>query len=155
MKNKKILYLICMIFLLMLNQSCLEMGLDKLPLNSDALITNINFEYRWAENNSLKVMRLNTSIVSKNPDTQGITAVVKITVPAASASFPVSVRNNVTLNNLAAYFDISPGATVIPIGNTPQLGTIGNFSGSNLQYKVVAANGDEKIWTLTIENFVK
>ena len=151
MKNYKILYLILIIFPLLLNQSCLEMGLDEPPASNDAEITNINFEYRWEENGRLHVMRLDRTIV----DTQSAKHVVDITVPDASENFPESVRNNVALNNLTAYCDISPGATIVPMGNSPQLGTIGNFSISDLKYNVIAADGTAKVWTIEIRNFNK
>lgn len=58
--------------------------------------------------------------------------------------FTSEIRDKVTLSNLNAYCTISTAATITPIGDTPVLGKIGDFSKSDMQYEVVAADGKTK-----------
>lgn len=140
--------------------SCLESGLDELETYTDTKITAINFEYRWMvpENandpwsgEKLQVKTLTTQAQIKD-------GVVKceITVPNVSGTFNEQVRNSVTLQNIIAYLTISPGATVKAVGSTPALGHKGDFSKSDLKYKVISADGrNQQEWQLVIESFNK
>ena len=85
-----------------------------------------------------------------------MTVTCTITVPAVNGAFTREVRDKVALNNLNAYCTISTAATITPVGDTPVLGKIGDFSKSDMQYEVVAADGKtKKIWKLIIGGFNK
>jgi len=152
MKNKNIVFLICMIFALFLSQSCLKLGLDEVPNSPDAEIKNFYFEYRWEDTDlgELKVFQMQTA--NEIGDAE---IICDITVPPAQGVFSTEIRNNVALNNLIGYCNISSGATIMLMGDSPKLGEIGDFSSKNVTYKVIAANGTEKTWTINIRNFVK
>lgn len=153
--KKKIIYLQIVIFSLLFT-SCLKSGLDDIPTYSEAEITNFQFEYRWMEivngNNQLKVQTLTTtSVVNSTKDTISCS----VTVPPVSGNFPVAVRDLVTLSNIVGYANISIAATIKPLSGAPILGTIADFSASNLQYEVKAADGTKKVWNLKISKFSK
>lgn len=153
---KKIIKYIPVLLLSLLFTSCLKSGLDGLPAYSDAEITNFRFEYRWMDTTSefhqLQVVQMN---VAKTIDADNHTISCQITVPAASAGFPEEIRNQVSLSNLVGYADISLAATIKPMGDSPTLGDLADFSKGNLQYEVTAADGTKKVWTLNITGFNK
>lgn len=154
MKNFKI---IIGILVTTLMSSCLTMGLEDLPVYSDADITNFKFEYRWAAKEGtsdvLRVKVLNVDL-DVNKDKKEVTC--SITVPPADSQFSADIREKVSLNNLIGYSSISTAATIHPLGNSPALGKPGDFSISDMQYEVVAADRKTKqIWKLIIKSFDK
>lgn len=145
-----LLLLTCMSF-----SSCLESGLDDLPAYDEADIKAFTFEYRWmikeGTSEKLRVQKMSTDV---NIDVDNTTVTCNITVPTVNGAFTQEVRDKVTLSNLNAYCTISTAATITPVGDTPVLGKIGDFSKSNMQYEVVAADGkNRKTWKLVIAGF--
>lgn len=135
--------------------SCLESGLDDLPAYDEADIKAFTFEYRWmikeGTSEKLRVQKMSTDV---NIDVDNATVTCSITVPTVNGAFTQEVRDKVTLSNLNAYCTISTAATITPVGDTPVLGKIGDFSKSNMQYEVVAADGKhKKTWKLIITEF--
>lgn len=151
---KKYINIVLLIFLTSTVSSCLKSGLDDLPTYSDAEITDLNFEYRWwdEERNQMAVQKLETENKISN-DNNLITC--KLTVPAASGSFTTAVRQEVSLSKLIAYMDISTAARIKPADGSPALGSPGDFSAKEFKYIVTAANGTQKEWTLQITEFIK
>lgn len=159
MKTKFIICISLFAFLFSFS-SCLESGLDELDTYSDADVTAINFEYRWTipENpndpwagDKLQVKTMSTASTFGDGTIECV-----ITVPVASGTFTASERDNVALNNLNAYVTISPGATIVPMGNAPVLGKIGDFSQSEMSYQVISADkNNKKVWKLIIKAFNK
>lgn len=139
----------------LLTVSC-RWGLDELPVFDGADIISINFETRWIDptTNTFRVQSLNITEQEINVNNNLIT--VKLTVPAPSANFPEGIRNEVNLNKLVMYCSISNAATIKPVGSSPILGTIGDFSQNDIKYEVIAADGkNRKEWTIIIEEFTK
>ena len=136
--------------------SCLKSDLEELPTFSDAEITNFRFEYRWIDDslefNQLRVIQLQTD-TSINEDTNAVNC--SITVPPTNGDFPQEIRDQVTLSNLVGYADISTAATMAATQGGPELGEISDFSTSQIQYEVTAADGSKKTWNLTIDDFNK
>lgn len=137
--------------------SCLESGLDELPTYEEADIKAFTFEYRWmvkeGVSEKLRVQKMNTT-VDINGDNNTVTCA--IVVPDAGGSFTADIRKQVSLSNLNAYCTISTAATITPVGDSPVLGKIGDFSKSDMQYEVVAADGKtKKTWKLIISSFKK
>ena len=137
--------------------SCLNMNLEDLPAYSEAEILDFKFEYRWYDESvGLGRMYVQDLTVSSLVITSESAMVsLDLTVPAASENFPVSERDKVTLANIVGYCDISTAAVIAPVGNAPRLGVIGDFSEQEMSYKVTAADGTEKTWTVTIGSFNK
>lgn len=139
----------CMLF-----NSCLESGLDDLPNYSDAEMTEFKFEYRWFDEkaNQLRVIQLN-NLYEINKKEAIVTC--NITIPNAEGTFTNEIRSQVRLNNLVGYCSISPGATISPVENSPDLGVVADFSSKNVKYRVTAADGTVKVWTVCIGEFKK
>lgn len=154
---KKIAQYIPVLLLVMLASSCLKSNLDVLPAYSGAEISNFRFEYRWiatvGENQQLHVVQLKTVATI---DTINNIISCSLTVPAASTDFPQNNRDSVTLSNIVGYADISTAATMKPIADAPKLGEVADFSKTNMQYEITAADGKTKnTWNLKITGFVK
>lgn len=143
----------CLLFTLVLN-SCLKAGLDDLPTYSDADITEFKFEYRWFDNDAYQ-MRVFQLTSEYTVDKKELTISCKITVPAAQGKFTDEIRNNVTLNDIVGYCSVSPAASIKPLGNSPKLGVVTDFSSNNFKYQVTAGDGTVKVWTLIISDFIK
>lgn len=153
----KSLKYILIVAIALLSSSCLKLGLDELPAFEDADISAFKFEYRWmsmnADNERLTVIQLPTTC---SVDSASSTITCAIEVPAASADFPQEEYDKVTLSNIVGYAEISLASTMKPLGEAPDLGIVQDFSTSDLQYQVTAANEESsKIWTLVIDSFTK
>ena len=135
--------------------SCLTSGLEDLPEYDEAIITNFKFEYRWFDDdeNKMCVKQLN---VKTKIDNENLVVLCDIKVPAADKDFPATVREQVSISNIVGYCDISTAAVVAPVGDSPKLGEIQDFNAKgDMLYKVTAANGDSKVWTMKINSFSK
>lgn len=153
----KYLKYILLLFACLSFSSCLESGLDDLPSYEEADIKAFTFEYRWmvkeGTSEKLRVQKMSTD-VDINIDNATVTCT--ITVPNVNGAFTQEIRDKVSLSNLNAYCTISTAATITPLGDAPVLGKIGDFSKSNMQYEVVAADGkNKKTWKLVITGFNK
>lgn len=156
MKMKYLKY-VMLFFACLTFSSCLKSGLEDLPSYEDADIKAFTFEYRWmvkeGESEKLRVQKMDVDV---NIDDTNTTVTCNITVPEVNGVFTSEIRDKVTLSNLNAYCTISTAATITPIGDTPVLGKIGDFSKSDMQYEVVAADGKtKKTWKLIIGGFNK
>lgn len=153
----KYLKYILLLFACLSFSSCLESGLDDLPSYEEADIKAFTFEYRWmvkeGTSEKLRVQKMSTD-VDINIDNATVTCT--ITVPNVNGAFTQEIRDKVSLSNLNAYCTISTAATITPLEDAPVLGKIGDFSKSNMQYEVVAADGkNKKTWKLVIAGFNK
>jgi len=151
---KKIIVFLGMFFCLVSLTSCLKSGLDEMPTYSDTDISNFNFEYRWYNDdaNHLEVTLMKTAYTI---DKENATVTCSITVPTGKVTLPEEKRTQVSLSNLVGYCDLSAAAIITPIGDSPKLGDIQDFSKTNMQYEVLAADGSKKVWTLIITAFNK
>ena len=152
---KNILKVLPILLSVMLLTSCLKAGLDDLPAFDDNEISNLSFEYRWIEdvggNDQLQVVQMDVKNTIDKMDSKVNTT---ITVPSTSKDLPGDVRRKISLKGLVAYVDISTAALISPIEGSPILGVPADWSAKEFKYKVVAANGDEKIWTIIIDEFI-
>lgn len=150
MKFKAYLFLIVSFLL----SSCYS-GLDDLPAYDNAEITSISFEYRWEDPNTgtFSVITLNNKDLVIKSDVGTIE--LSIEVPSVSNKFPENIRNQVSLNKLILVSSISNAAIIEPLENSPKMGYWGDFSDKKFKYKVTAANGSEKVWTIVINDFIK
>lgn len=158
---KKYLYIYLVTIVALFNfTSCLEAGLDDLPTYSETEIKAINFEYRWSvpenENDPWAGEKLQVKTLATKATIKDGIIECEITIPAASGTFTEEERSKVTLKKLNAYVTISPGASIKPVGNTPILGKLGDFSQAEMVYEVIAADGKNKQnWKLIINKFSK
>lgn len=140
--------------------SCLTAGLDDLPNFEDAEITDVKFEFRykdpkdkWIDGEPIvKLKNLTVNNKSINKETLEITC--SLTVPDADDTFTEDIRQQVSLTSIVGKFNISSGAAIAPVDNSPTLGIPGDFSGT-CKYKVTAANKSSKVWTVKITSLDK
>lgn len=149
---KHTLYILCLLFVC----SCQN---ENLPAFNDAEITKIGFYHRYygsdkdpltGENIMLeKELSCKYTINSENA-----IATVEVTVPQASNKFTEAERAKVVQNKLWAYFNISTAARVTPLDGAPKLGTPGDWT-KTYKYLIKAADGTEKIWSVSLSVFKK
>lgn len=142
------------LFGLMSLTSCLNSNLPDYPEYDLNEVTKVYFEYRWLGNNTLfgdPVVSTQALIASQTIKNDSV--FLSLQVPSANSAFRDTVKAKVTVSNIWCYADISTAATIKPIDNAPTLGSAGDFSVPR-QYKVTAANGNSRIWTIVITNFI-
>lgn len=153
---EKIMRFISVMFLSVCMFSCLEAGLDELPVYTEADITDFRFEYRydnpdkiWPDgSNVIEFVRLTTEKQVFDNEKMEISLTVR--VPTAGGTFSEDEREKVFLSNLVGYCYISTAASVKPIEGSPKLGASGDYS-FPVRYMITAADGKtSKIWTIHI-----
>lgn len=132
--------------------SCIDSGLEELPVYNEAEMTSFNLEHRYLLPNANGVEHLvvvgltSTSVIDKEAGTITVTA----TVPSPNSTFTQTERKKVSLQSIVGYSKLSPAAKIEPLEGSPVLGVIGDFS-SIRKYKVTGADGKTtKIWTVKI-----
>lgn len=151
--NKKIIWIALITVMTM--SSCLKQGLPEYENWELNEINNVYVEHRFESGQThhgapiVAYQRLN---VSQQIDDEANTVKLTITVPVAGGAFTEDVRQSVTQNRLWVYMDISTAAKIAPIGNTPKLGDPTDLTVVQ-SYKVTAANGDERVWTVEVLSF--
>lgn len=153
---KNIKWLLCLL-ILPLFASC---GWDDLPAYEDAEITGVQFYYRWASATDkdpitgepmVREQRLNASATID--DATGKVD-VKISLPAANATFTEDVRAGVSQNNLVGQVSISTAARIAPSDGNKVLGVPDDWTVPH-SFIVTAADGTTKAWTITVVEFNK
>ena len=144
------------LFVLLLN-SCLKKGLpeyENWDLNN---IDNVYVEYRYEGTkiqNGKPVVEYQRLNVQKTVNSITNTIELTVQVPAASGSFTEEIRQKVKQDYLWMYTDISTGAKITPLGDTPKLGDPTDLT-KELNYQVIAANGNAKSWIVKTVSFKK
>lgn len=142
------------LLLAVVSTSCLDSDLEDLESYSGCDITSGQIYYRYYDKTStlpgsgevqVKQVRLARAVES---DTENNI----FTIAYVTGNVPDSEKANFTQSNVVIVVDISPAATIKPIGDSPQLGVPGDWSSSH-QYEVTAANGDKKTWTIVVEPY--
>lgn len=154
---KTIQKIIMALVVMLSTTSCLEFGLDELPVYDNAEILSLKFEYRWYDESvglgNMVVVPL--TVKNLQIDSEMASILLDIVVPKENATFPSAQREKVSLSNIVGYCDISTGAVMKPLEDSPVLGKPGDFSKNYLKYEVIAANGTKKVWTIIINSFIK
>jgi hypothetical protein len=135
--------------------SCLTAGLEELPAFEEAEITDVTFEYRYKDPGSVWidgeqiVKWINLPVQNKVINSDAGTITCTLQVPAADGTFTEAIRAQVSLSSIAGKFYISTAAGIAPLEGAPTLGVPGDFSAPR-KYKVTAANGTAKTWTVQV-----
>ncbi|MDR3269285.1 MAG: hypothetical protein LBT83_09490 [Tannerella sp.] len=140
--------------------SCLTAGLEDLPAFEEAEITDVRFEFRYKDASApwidgepmVRIVNLTTQ--NRVIDTNAATITCALQVPAAADAFTEAVRGQVSLASLAGKFNLSTAAVIAPVEGAPVLGIPGDFSGPR-KYKVTAADGTTKTWTVHVTGLNK
>lgn len=154
---KKYLSLFIMSLMTVLFSSCLESNLEELETYSGNEITSIQgVYYRYFSTETIPasgeqvVLQTSLTISDTQQDAEAGTMDFTVTLPT---DFPESEKGNISSSELVVVVNLSAAAVIEPIGDAPALGTPGDWSKPN-QYRVTAADGNEKVWTLSM-NFIK
>lgn len=83
---------------------------------------------------------------SQEIDKEAGTLTFDVAIPT---NLPESERGKVKASNLVVILNISTAALIEPIDGAPSLGVPGDWSKTN-RYKVTAANGSVKEWSVTL-----
>ena len=138
--------------------SCLRYNLEELPAFSDADITGVNLvEYRYFSDNivpvsgekMVKYVTLNYSNIKI--DASAATCTFDVSTPS---NFPADRLSDLSLNKLVVVIQVSTAARCEPIDGSTPFGVPGDWSKPN-KYKITAADGSSKVWTVSVSNFTK
>lgn len=137
--------------------SCLESGLEDIEDSDLCALSSITMEYRWLgqNGNGYDMLQRQQLTLSKNSPDESGTIHMTVTVPPASAAFPVTVRKSVTMEGLYLTSVISAAAKIAPLNGAPEMGKPATFEeGKEYQYVVTAANGKTAVYTIVIDEFI-
>ncbi len=149
---KKYLYILLAFIGCLGMTSCLESGYEDLDTYDGCEITGVvGTYYRYID--SATMANGQNKVIQKTLTTEN----VQRDENAGTLTFDVSLPSNLTdaekaavsASALVVIVNISTAAVVEPVNGAPAFGTPGDWSKSN-QYKVTAANGDTKVWTVSL-----
>ena len=156
---KKISILTLLIAALFCLSSCLRYNLEELPAFSDADISGINsVQYRYFSDvekvpitgeQMVKYVTLDYS--NTQIDANAATCTFDV---AAPSNFPAERLSDLSLNKIVVIVQLSTAARCEPMDGSTPFGVPGDWSKPN-KYKITAANGSSKIWTVSVSNFTK
>ncbi len=159
MKNKIYSYLlqgVLIIFATAGLSSCLTGNLEDVPAFEEAEIVNVKFDFRYKDATAVwidgqpTVKVAGLIVQSKEINSANGTITVSLSIPGPSGSFTQDVRRQINISNIVGKFNISTGASIVPLNDSPVLGIPGDFSVSR-RYEVKAADGKtSKVWTITV-----
>ncbi len=150
---KKYVPLFILTWMVIMCTSCLTGNLEELETYTANEITGIQgvyYRYYSAETipasgeQAIKQIQLTVSDLQLNAEKGTLDFTVSL-----PTGFPNDEKENVSINELVVVLNVSSASLVEPIGDAPILGAPGDWSKPN-QYKIKAANGDEKVWTLSL-----
>lgn len=150
---KRALNVLVLLCLLCGMTSCLKSNLDELETYGGANITSVSrVEYRYVSDeiapssgqNVVKYVTLEYS--GSTVDMENATVTIPVKLPA---NFPESELGKVSASNLVVVVTLSTAARIEPVNGAPALGKPGDWSMPN-EYKVTAANGTSRIWTIKV-----
>ncbi len=161
--KKRLIFYIMLVPMLMFS-SCLQKGLDELPAFDNKEILTFAFEYRTIDYSSVEAgyenatgklsvtyLDQSSTYLTYTIDSDAATVDCQIVVPLSCTS--PAVQSDITLENLVGYCSVSTAACVTTPSGSPTLGAIDDWSDMSYKYIVVAADGSEKEWTVTITSF--
>lgn len=155
MKNLKLMHtkwLVLLLFLPLMT-SCWE----DLPSYEGTKITKVGFYHRFAGPNKDQITGEAIAVekeLSCKYDINEESAVVNVTVtvPQANGDFTEAERAKVSQSNLWGYANLETAARIFPIEGSAKLGTPDDWTKEH-KFRVEAANGNSKIWTIKIVEF--
>ena len=149
----KILKFIIATFVMALScTSCLESNLEDLDTykNNDIETGYAWYRYKGTDkinaSGEYQIIQKQLRTTAADIDTDKGTCALEFTVPS---NFSDTERDNVSINNLVVAVSISTAAVVTPLEGSPAFGVPADWSSPH-KYSVKAANGDTKIWTVSV-----
>lgn len=159
MKKITIKFALCLIMLSMVGfSSCLKKDLPALPLWETNNIDHVYVEYRYNSGETYydEPIVAYQKLITSGMIVDSANSIIHfaITVPSPAGTFTAEERDKVRQDSLWVYMDLSTGATVAPVGNTPKPGNVTDLTKPQV-YEVMAANGETREWTIMVTNFSK
>ncbi len=155
-------YSIIIVILAMSLTSCLKSGLEDLPEFEGKDITGVTRVQYWfvgervSEASGQKIVEFID--LQQNPaaviDAENATVKISVAVPAANTVFTEAERTKCSNKNMVVIVGLSTAARISPVGGAPKFGVPGDWSKPN-KYKVTAADGSSKEWTVEVVKFTK
>lgn len=132
---------------------CLEHGFEDLDVYSGADITAVQaVYYRYKTDNTHAISGepqvVQVTLSRSNQVIDNEAGTISVTARPAS-NFPAAQLPNLNSENLVVALTISTAAVITPIDGSPKLGVPADWSKPN-RYRVTAANGTTKDWTVTV-----
>ncbi len=154
--------IILIAILAMIFSSCLKSGLEDLPEFEGKEITGVTrIEYRFvgervSEASGQKIVEYVELKQSTAPeiDTDNATVKISVVVPSTNTIFTQAEREKCSNKNVVVIVGLSTAARISPLDGAPKLGVPGDWSKPN-KYKVTAADGSSKDWTIEVVKFEK
>lgn len=152
--RKGITYIVLSIFMLATTlTSCLTSNTELIEEYSDNNINDVvgvwfRFIVKQGEREVMNKVELDG--ISKEINKESRTITIKLS-PSLSKinSIPENERGKLTIDNIGVVVALPTAARIFPIGDSPKLGTNGDWSKPN-KYSVQAANGDKAEWTIHV-----
>lgn len=152
---KRSIQILWVLVISLLSTSCLTNKLDEIDTyegNDIRSVTGVYHRYYGTEtipgSGEVKVHQSQLQVSSKNVviDNKAGTVDIKASIPT---NFPVAQKPLVKISSLVVVLNISTAATIEPLDGSAKLGVPADWSKSN-RYRVTAANGTTKDWTVTL-----
>ena len=150
---RKFLSIIAVMLLTVVSTSCLKHDLEDLEVYSENDIVSVQGVYwRWIGTEVIpgsgehQVLQKQMNVRDPKIDKEAATLDFKYQIPS---NFPQDQKSQVTASKLVVVLNISPAAIIEPVEGAPRLGAPGDWSKAN-KYKVTAADGSTKVWTVTV-----
>ena len=150
---RKFLSIIAVMLLAVISTSCLKHDLDELEVYSESDIVSVQGVYwRWIGSDVIpgsgeqQVLQKQLNVRNADLDKESATLNFQYAIPS---NFPADQVSQVSASKLVVIFNISPAAVIEPLEGSAVLGVPADWSKPN-KYKVTAADGSSKVWTVTV-----
>ena len=133
-------------------QSCLEYGLEDIDTYEGDAITAAYAYYRYIDKSTTipasgeYAVKQKQLSASSQIDASSATCNMTVSIPS---NFTDEERNGVNLGALVVATQISTAAVIEPVDGSPRLGVPADWTSPH-KYKVTAAGGGTKIWTISV-----
>lgn len=141
-----------LMLLTLLNVSCLEGNLDDLDTYKGNDITGVAGVYHRYYSTGVipgsgeqKVLQTNLNFDNFQSNSESGTCSFDFSMPT---NFPEDQKTKFDPQKMVVMLNISTASICKPIEGSTVLGIPGDWSKPN-KYLIIAANGDEKVWTIT------
>lgn len=155
---KKILYSLVALLMVTSMTSCLTSGFEELETYSGCDITGVaGIYYRYKSTATMpvsgepKVIQKGLNYGNFTSDPEAGTCAFVWQIPS---NFTADERASFSPSSLVVVVNLSTAATIKPLEGSPAFGVPGDWTKPN-KYEVTAANGDTKIWTVTVTEYGK
>ena len=149
---KIVKFFIAMFVMALSCTSCLESDFEKLDTYEGCDITAGFAWYRYKGTDKInasgevQVIQKQLQRTGQVIDNEAATCALTFKVPT---NFTEKEKANVNINNIVVAVDISTASVMQPVEGAPKLGVPADWSSPH-EYLVKAANGQTKVWTISV-----